>query len=177
MPIMLILIAAGYLYRLFIIYNLRDREFAQLSLATAKELEEKLNGFFSQKKKCKKVQTVEEEEPPSVTNVLPQRRRVRSNSSRDYWRIGSSPDTLYTSKNPIANAPNPYLSPKGLPIYRDASNEDVIKPKMWVKGATKGLVEYTCLNKSQPNPKDQFPYNRQQVTTPLSWIIILISKR
>ena len=169
--VMLILIAAGYLYRLFIIYNLRDREFTQLSLATAKELEEKLNGFFSQKKKCEKVQTVqtveEEEEPPSVTDVLQYRRRVRSNSSRDYWRIGSSPDTLYTSEPPIANAPNPYTSPTDLPTYRKGSNEDIIKPKMWVKGKTQmGLIKYTCRNKGQPNPNDPFPYNEEEVTTP-----------
>lgn len=143
-----------FLINIFIKYIFGKTNFKQLSEATEKGFEKAigqnlLNIDFSDytcPDKCTVRPNNNNKKPKSKILQNDKRLRVmKTNSSRDIWKYGSLPDTLYTTfydRNPY-NQEN-----QDIPItYRYTTEEENLPPRQWVRGLgdkSKKQIYYKC---------------------------------
>lgn len=160
-----------YIYKVFISQKFKYKDFSKISEDTSKELDKKLNKYKDSQiinksnepnNTCPNYCTTkkdEKEEDVDLSYLIPYKKYMNTDSTRNVWKDGSTYDNLYTSEN----EPDIYQSPKNLPIYRNKSNNENIEPKQWVQGDnenTKSGIFYDCKWTGNPG-KHYAPYEKE----------------
>jgi hypothetical protein len=153
----IIIFIVVYLYKTYIEIKYQYRDFSKESEITSKELDKTLQNYYEQKKiednkySCPNEYSIIENESnendnynkDNMSELVPYKRYMNTDSSRDVWKYGSSVDTLYTSED----EPSLYKSPTNLPTYRMSDEEDIYEPQPWVDGGgvnSKNGIFYDC---------------------------------
>ena len=95
--------------------------------------------------KCPAVCKVNPESPEEETDFdgNPTRLRfLRTDSSRDVWRLGDQPENTFTTRDD----PKPYGDKSDIPVYRETDEEMAFnEPKPWFNGINaSGATYYDC---------------------------------
>ena len=90
----------------------------------------------------KKPNSPEEESTTDFNNNSDRLRFIRTDSSRDVWRLGDQPETTFTTKDD----PKPYGQNSDIPVYRATEEEmKYNEPKPWFGGINaSGATYYDC---------------------------------